>query len=467
MISFETIDIFIILFFFVVVLFIGLYFSGKTNSSQEGYFLFNRNVGLFLFVTTNVSTWYGGILGVGEFTYLYGLASWFTQGLPYYIFAILFAFFFAEKIRETSLFTIPEKIEFEYGKTPALISALFIFMLVSPAPYLFMTASLVSLTLNIDLFYSLLIASAISSVYLFNGGFKADLITDIFHFFIMFAGFIIIFISAYNQLGDIDYIVQNVPENLLSFSGGKSFSFILVWYLIALWTFADPGFHQRCYAAKSGNTAKYGILISIVLWFMFDFLTTSVGLYSKAALPDITDPVNAFPLLAEKILSPGLKGFFYAALFATILSTMNSFIFLSASTFGRDIASRFTRTINEKKSIVLTKSGLVISIIISILLAYFIRSVVELWYLIGSILIPGIIFPVIGAYYNKLKISTNYTIVQMILGFLSSLTWYFLRDFFSEIPILRDIEPMIFGLLVCLIIHISGMIKLRMLSFKN
>ena len=113
MISFNSLDIIIIIIFFGIVLLIG-FFSGRfTKSEADDYLLSGRKVGLFLFILTNVSTWYGGILGVGEFTYRYGIASWFTQGFPYYLFAFLFALFFARKIRAASLFTIPDKMSEE------------------------------------------------------------------------------------------------------------------------------------------------------------------------------------------------------------------------------------------------------------------------------------------------------------------------------------------------------------------
>ena len=116
MISFNPLDITIIILFFGIVILIGFISGRSTKGDADDYLLSGRKVGLFLFILTNVSTWYGGILGVGEFTYRYGLASWFTQGFPYYIFALLFAIFFAKKIRSASLFTIPDKISETYGK---------------------------------------------------------------------------------------------------------------------------------------------------------------------------------------------------------------------------------------------------------------------------------------------------------------------------------------------------------------
>src|SRR5512146_2895597 len=99
MISFNSLDITIIILFFRIVVLI-VFISGRyTKREPDDYLLSGRKVGLFLFILTNVSAWYGGILGVGEFTYRYGIASWFTQGFPYYTFAFLFAIFFARKIR--------------------------------------------------------------------------------------------------------------------------------------------------------------------------------------------------------------------------------------------------------------------------------------------------------------------------------------------------------------------------------
>src|SRR3989339_2048160 len=179
MISFNSIDIIIILLFFASILFIGFYTGRKTGSGANDYLLSGRKVGLFLFVLTNVATWYGGILGVGEFTYRYGLISWFTQGFPYYIFAIIFAIFFAKKIREASLFTIPDKLSLVYGEKVGLTSAVLVFALVSPAPYLLMTGSLISLIFGTNILVGLILGLILSAVYLFKGGFRSDIYTDV------------------------------------------------------------------------------------------------------------------------------------------------------------------------------------------------------------------------------------------------------------------------------------------------
>ncbi len=458
MISFSVFDYLVIGSFFLILTSIGLLAKNKKENDSSEYLLSGRKMGLLLFIFTNVSTWYGGILGIGEFTYRYGILSWITQGLPYYLFALLFAFFLAKKVRASSLFTIPDKLEETYGREVGILSSILVFILVSPAPYLLMVGNLISLLFNINLFYGLVISFLFSGLYLIKGGYKSDLYTDVFQFFVMFIGFIIAVIISVNSFGGYEFLEKNLPDSHLQFDGNVSIVYLIVWFLIALWTFADPGFHQRCYAAKNGNVAKWGIIISIVFWAMFDFLTTTTGLYARATNPNLDNPVLSFPIYAEIAFSSGIKGLFYAAMFATILSTLNSFLFLSAATFGRDFIYKLSVKKDESKIVVYTRYGIIISTIISIALAYFVQSVVTIWYLIGSICIPPIIVLIFGSYYKKIRVSKIVAITELISSVTASVLWIILKEYFKS-SWLYEIEPMIIGLITAVAIHFYGVKK--------
>lgn len=465
MISFEIIDYLIVIGFLLLTIAIGFWAARGNKKSDDDYLLSGRKVGLFLFILTNVATWYGGILGVGEFSFRYGIVSWFTQGFPYYLFALIFAFLFADKIRSASLFTIPDKLEESYGQIVSVISAILIFILVSPAPYLLILGQIISLVFDINYLLSLVLASIVSSIYLIKGGYKSNIWADSLSFFVMFAGFLTIFGVALNNFGGYEYLNQNLPEAHLSLTGGTSITFVIVWFLIALWTFTDPGFHQRCYSAKSGNIAKWGIVISVFLWFLFDFLTNTTGLFTKAVLPNLENPVLAFPFLADAILNPGVKGLFFAALIATVLSTLNSFIFLSATTLSRDFiyrvksSSQNDNNISNSDLVRNTKIGIVITIVISIIISFYFESVVKLWYTIGSICIPGLILLIISAYYPKIKVKNSIALIELIAGSSISIIWLFLRDYFQGNEIIYQIEPLIAGLALVIVIHMYGVLS--------
>ncbi len=390
---------------------------------------------------TTVATWYGGILGIGEFTYRYGINSWIMQGLPYYVFAIAFAFFFAKKIRRSNLLTIPQKLEQTFGRKVSIASAVCIFIIVTPAPYVLMVGVILTLIIEIPLWQGVIIAMLLASVYLYTAGYRSDVYTDVIQFVLMFIGFVILLIFSITKLGSIEYLQTNLPKNFLRPFFGIPFEFFLVWFLIGLWTFVDPGFHQRSYAAKNERVAVYGLLISVGLWFVFDFLTTSTGLYARAHEANLTNPLFSFPLFADRILPPFFKGVFIVALLATVISTLNSFTFLSAQTLGKDILQKTLKR-SDNESIQLTQISLGLTSIVSIILAISIPSVVDIWYSIGSIIMPALLFPIISSYYPKIALSSKLTFIHMITLLVITLVYFIVSK--SEIIIGFEIEPMIF-----------------------
>ena len=91
-----------------ILIYIGFNRTNKSRSSSEEYLLMGRRLSLPGFVASLVATWYGGILGLGENTYLYGIQTWFILAMPYYVFGLIFAFFIAEKISLEKFISIPD-----------------------------------------------------------------------------------------------------------------------------------------------------------------------------------------------------------------------------------------------------------------------------------------------------------------------------------------------------------------------
>ena len=455
---FDKYDLIILFGFFALILIIG-FFTASKNQNDEDYLLAGRKVKLFLFILTNVATWYGGILGVGEFTYRYGLVNWFTQGLPYYIFAILFALFFVKKIKSSSNFTIPERMEQIYGRKISLLSAISVFVLASPAPYLLMTAIIIAHIFNISIPIALLISLALTASYPLIGGYKSDILTDVLFFFIMFIGFIFAAVFLVTHYGGISFLSQRLPQGHLSVTGNVSTGYIIVWWLIALWTFVDPGFFQRTQAAATPKVATYGILISVIFWLIFDGLTNTVGLYARAVFPNLANPSQSYLILADNIFVSGLRGLFYAGLIASILSTLNSFVFISATTLANDFMVKVPAIAKWGSLKKLTIIGIFIASILSFFLAIAIPSVIDLWYVIGSLFIPGLLFLLVSVYYPGWRVAPVYAITEMIVGFFGGLIWYFLKNYNVLPECMTIIEPMVAGLIAVTITHVIGMLR--------
>ena len=118
-----------------------------------------------------------------------------------------------------------------------------------------------------------IIGTIVTGAFLLAGGFSADVYTDVYEFILMFAGFGLIIPFAVMQYGGWDFLAAHLPPMHLSWHGGASPQFIIVWFFIALWTLVDPSFYQRCAAASSPAVARKGILWSVVFWLIFDMMT--------------------------------------------------------------------------------------------------------------------------------------------------------------------------------------------------
>ena len=402
------------------------------------------------FIATTVSTWYGGILGVGEYTYLYGISNWLVFGVPYYVGALLFALFLSKRARSGESLTIPHKFEQCYGHAAAKCAAVLIFLTTVPGAYMLIMGTLGTHVFGISQTAAVIASAVFVVLYLWRGGFKSVVRTDALQIALMFGGFILLTTFLCTNYGLEP--LKTLPETHFSATGGLPLGSILVWYVIALSTLAEPNFFQRCFAAKSPRVARNGLLVSIACWCCFDAMTTFCGLYARALLPDLANPVDAFPTLAETVLPVGLLGLFFTGLFATVLSTLDSNLFTTATTFGRDLLNSGEDKVDRGR----VRLGLIVGAILASAVAISSGSVVKIWKLFGTISAASLLVPIVASYYPGLKLSGRWALVIMIAGCVVTVSWDAAKLICGGYP--YGIEPMFAGLGTSLICYAIGRI---------
>ena len=416
---FGAIDVTLVVIYLIVLMLIGHRFLLRSKNDVDEYLLMGRRLAMPGFVASLVSTWYGGILGVGEYSYKYGLANWVVFGLPYYIGAILFAMFLARKARRSMAYTIPDQLEKSYGRKTSLAGAFLVFFTTIPAAYVLQVGLLAQTIFDIPLAWGVFGGAFFSIFYVFTGGLRNDVITDRLQFVLMFSGFIIMLVFLYTHFGGLEFIRQKVPSQNLTWHGGKPLPYILAWYFIALGTLVDPSFYQRCFAAKSEAVAQRGIFIAIGFWAFFDFMTTSTGLYAQAIVPELVNPATAYPVLAAKILPDTLRAVFLLGLLATVMSTVDSFTLISGQTFGKD----FIHKLWGGNITTLTRIGLVVAGIAGSLVAILKQSVVSIWYDFGSISTASLMIPLAASFSARWRMRPNFAFIGTIVGGTSVIFW--------------------------------------------
>lgn len=421
------------------------------HSESESFvdlMLMGRQLTLPMFVATLVATWYGGIFGVAQIAFENGIYNFITQGLFWYFAYLIFAFFIIDKISPYKAMTLPDLIGKMFGPKSEKLSAVFNVFNLVPIAYAISIGQLVQMLFGIELTYSILYGVIFVIGYSLFGGMRAVVFSDLIQFFVMCLSVVIIALFSVNIFG-VNYLFENLPSSYFKPLGNYSVSQTFVWGLIALSTLVDPNFYQRAFAAKNFKVAKKGILISTIIWILFDLSLTIGAMYAKAVIPDAQSS-QGYLIYAIQLLPNGLRGFILAGICATILSTLDSYIFLAGSTVAYDLMPK-----KYKSKVIVHHLSIILVGLISVILAIsFEGNIKNVWKTLGSLSASALLIPVMAGHIFKNKFSDNQFIFSSLAGATTTLIWRLTslkQDF--------GIDELYVGSLACLIFLLLSKIK--------
>ena len=385
-----------ILTYLIFTLIVGLYFS--KSSTQNNYLYSSRKLTLPSFIATLVTTWYGGILAVGDYVYINGIITWIVFCLFYYLAAIIYATFFAPNIIKYKINTLPSYFKDKLSKESAVFAGIILILLSSPAPYIMIFCTIINHIYNINIILSILISITFTTVYCYYGGLNSIFKTDKIQFILMYGGFIGIILTLMNTYGGYDYILNNTPEKYLNISTNDMIN-VLPWSIIAITMFIDPNIIQRTYLGKDVKTVRKGILISIIFWFIFDLLSITTGLYAISIISN-TSSTSTYLALADITLSPIMRDVFFISLLAIVMSTIDSYTFTSSFIISKDIIPLISKNYNKNLIVKHTRYSIIITSVVAAVLIIIIgyekfNYAIEFWYQIGSLAATTILVPYI------------------------------------------------------------------------
>ena len=439
---------YLLIIYFSIILFVG--FKSKGYKDRQDYLYAGRKLTAIPLLMTLVTTWYGAISGVGQEIAYNGVSAWLYLGLSYYVAAYIYSEFISHKIIDFNISSILIGILEHMGKKSAMIAAPIVLMYISPAPYLIMLGNIIDTMIfqskNFEL--SIIIGIIVSTIYCFKGGFKSIISTDRLQFHFMFSGFLllslyIVFIYDFGFIKLNNIYLKN-PQ-LFGIPGQEGWGYIIAWGFLAMLTFIDPSFHQRTFAANNKEEIKKAIKLSILFWLAFDMMTLFCGLYA-INLSSNTPYISLADLVFQN--SPILYGIFVISILSVLMSTIDSFTFISAITIGKDIRQIFNK--DYKK--IHINWGIFFSIAISVLIILLFDNsrILNIWLTFGAYMASGLLIPFICIInMRKIKKPTLFILAPILL----TLIW----DFFP----FYDILPMYPGLLL------SCILALKLTKTKN
>lgn len=455
----QPIDWIVFGFFTFITLAIGIfanYRNKKTNKSESyvDLILMGRKLTLPFFIMSLCATWYGGVIGVTDLSYHKGIYNFITQGFFWYITYIIFAFLLAKQVRQSKATTLPDLMAKELGPKSALAASWLNILNLLPISYIIAIGLLLSSLFDINLFLGSCLGLIFVILYSAKGGLRSVVYSDVLQFILMCSTVLIVLILSFNQFGGSEYLITSLPETHFEMTGGEDWSQLIIWGFIALSTLVDPNFYQRTLAAKDEKTAFYGILGATIVWVIFDLCTTLGGLYARAYFQDPTLQ-SSYVKYALEILPIGLKGLFITGLAASILSTLDSYLFLSAATIIHDV---FRLTHHKKSQFFHAVAVITIGIVSLLLSVFFEGNIVLVWKVLGSLSAATLLIPFIVHRFIY-RFSDNEFLSITLLSTVTIILYALCQKFFKII----DIDFFYVGLLASC--FVASLIALK--NFKQ
>ena len=361
-------DLLIVLAYFTVILVVAL--RGRdtgTEVSAESYFLAGRSLRWPSVAMSTIATNVQGyqFLGMMGSAYLYGLAQAnleinAVQGI------LLAAFLFVPLYLKGKVITITQFIERRAGARVALaysLANLALFATVTLGAALFWGAYAAEAVfqdyltwISDDPLYrmgAIIVALGLfSALYTYLGGLSAVVNTDIVQFLILLAGGIVVTLVAIHHLGGWAQLYTLAPERMhLHLPPGHpdlpwTLLFGLFFLNINYWC-ANQSVVQRSLAARSLREAQVGLLVGGVMKYLMAVIIIVPGIALYAILQregsPLPDPDGAFPYLVDTYLPTGIKGIILCALFASLMSTVDSTFNSLATLWSVDVYKRHLR----------------------------------------------------------------------------------------------------------------------------
>jgi solute:Na+ symporter, SSS family len=353
-------DISVFIAFFAVVIGVSM-FKSRREKGSEDYFLGGRGliwpmIGISI-VAANISTeQIVGMAGQGAGPVGLAVSNWQLFGS---IGIVLISFTLLPRFLKAGIYTMPEYLEYRYNKTARSIMAVItviIYVGVMLTAVLYSGGLTLHTIFDLDLRLSIWAIGILAALYTAWGGLKAVAWADLFQGTGLLCGGLFTFYLALEACGgwgkfstvNADSLHMILPANHpeLPWTGVVLGMPIVMIYYCGLNQFIV----QRNLAARTLRDGQLGMVFAGAIWLLVPFAIVMPGIMAVQLYGDkIPNPDQAFPTLIRELISPGVRGFIFAALAGAVVSSLASMLNSAATIFTMDIYKPLKPETSQKR----------------------------------------------------------------------------------------------------------------------
>lgn len=372
--SLNTIDLSIVIFYLLFVVFLG-FWIGRKHQGAEDYFLAGRNltwpfIGFSLFASNMSSNSLVGLTGSG---YVTGFSVFSYEWMAVFV-LILFAIFFLPFYLKNRIYTVPEFLEKRFNYfTRAYASGIAIILnvIVDVSATLYAGGVLVQLIFpQLDLWVIIGILSVIAGLYTISGGLSAVVYTDAIQAVILIFGSILITYYAWDASGGMSEVMKITPPEHFDIIQSSSDS-DLPWtglfgvFLLGFYFWGTNQYiTQRTLASKTTLQGQWGSMFAGFLKLSILFIMIFPGVFARAIYPDVQNVDQLYPTMLFDLLPTGILGLVLAGFIAALMSSIDSGLNSVSTLVTMDFIAKFNPNKSQKD---LMKSGRIVTLVVMIL----------------------------------------------------------------------------------------------------
>ena len=407
----SPVDLIILLLYFGVVLFIGFYVKGSTNTSEE-FFLAGREMTAWIAGLSFVSANLGSLelMGWAGSAYQYGILAthWYWIGaIPAMLFLgiVMMPFYYISKTH-----SVPGYLQLRFGEGARGLSALsFAFMtILMSGVNMYSMALVMQIVLGWNINFSIWVGAATVALYVMLGGLRSAIINEVLQFVLIWAGAALIPILGLIEAGGWTNLKAQIAANV----GNTNYTHLwatlghfkdnpmginwigIVFGLGAIISFGywttDFLVVQRVLSAHNLRAAKMAPILGSAFKMAVPLIVILPGLLALGVLRDphtgaiihlvgegqrsAAHPYtynDVLPLMLIRYCGPGLLGLGITALVAGFMSGMAGNVSAFSTVWTYDIYGAYlNKRAPDKHYVLMGRWSTVIGMIVSVLTAY-------------------------------------------------------------------------------------------------
>lgn len=434
-------DIIIIFAYLLGMLWIGIIFTKKVKTSGD-FFVAGRTLGPVVLMATVCASIIGGsaLIGRGGYAYNGGMVA-IAIALPYMIGMFIFSCFtghISDIGMKHNISSIPELMEFRFGKAAKLLAAAMIAysMAATVGAQISATATVFSViggNFGITYVAGAVIATAIFIIYTASAGLFGVVYTDLVQFFILILFvYIMLPILSVNEVGGLSALIAATPAE--KFQLHLDSSTITLIFTNLVMTIAGAEFWQRAFAAKDRKSALKGQFAGTLVYACTIVITLFLGLSAAILFPNLIADYGtadyAIPVLVASILPAGLTGLTFAGLLSVMMSSADTCILVSTQAAVGDIYKTLKPETTDAQQLKLSRIATVVISIFALIVALFFTSAYDALMFAWTFYAAAMGLPCLAALYWK-KATTPGIIASMLTGVIVSVVWKFAGEPFG------------------------------------